>query len=221
VISVVLSWSGGKDSMLALGELRLSQRYEIAGLLTVVTREYDRISIHGVRRELLESQAAALGLPLTVIRIPAGAGNDEYEAGMHRVLSEMAMRGVETIAFGDLFLSDVRHYREKLAARAGLTTIFPIWGRNTAEIAEEFIGGGYQAVITCVDTYAISGDFAGRAYDSRLLHDLPDLVDPCGENGEFHTFVTAGPTMSAAVAVETGERLLRDERFMFCDLLPG
>lgn len=221
MIPVILSWSGGKDSTLALRELRRSGRYRVTGLLTTVSREHDRISIHGVRRELLEAQASAVGLPLTLVHLPVEAGNAEYEAEMGCALSRVAAEGTETVAFGDLFLCDVRRYRERLVARSGLRAVFPIWGRPTAALAREFIDSGYEATITCVDTDAIDGGFAGRRFDHRLLRDLPASADPCGENGEFHTFVTGGPGMDSAVAVRPGGTVVRDGRFVFSDLLPA
>lgn len=221
MVPVILSWSGGKDSALALRALRRSPGYEVVGLLTTVTREHDRISMHGVRRELLEAQASAVGLPLTTASIPTGAGNDGYEAEMGRALAAFAARGVRTVAFGDLFLRDVRRYREELVARAGLAAVFPLWGTPTPELARRFIDLGYEAVITCVDTEAVDGELAGRAYDDRLIEDLPGSADVCGENGEFHTFVTAAPEMRGRLDVRTAERVLRDGRFMFCELLPA
>lgn len=215
---VVLSWSGGKDSALALREIRRSADHHAVGLLTAITAEHDRVSMHGVRRTLLERQAESIGLPLHIMEISAGAGNEAYEVAMLQALEGFASQGVRTIAFGDLFLRDVRAYREDLVARAGMKAIFPIWGRETAALAAEFIDAGFRAVLTCVDTHAIAPGLAGRRYDHRLLEDLPPSADPCGENGEFHTFVTGGPGMAAEVPVVAGQRVLRDGRFMFCDL---
>lgn len=215
---VVLSWSGGKDSALALRELRRSAGHHVVALLTTITAEHDRVSMHGVRRTLLERQAASVGLPLHVMEIRAGAGNDAYELSMLRALQGFTSRGIRTIGFGDLFLRDVREYREKLVARAGMMAIFPIWGRDTAALAADFIDSGFHAVLTCVDTHAVEPELAGRPYDHRLLEELPPSADPCGENGEFHTFVTAGPGLAEGVPVVAGARVLRDARFMFCDL---
>jgi uncharacterized protein (TIGR00290 family) len=215
---VVLSWSGGKDSALALAELRRAGTHEVMGLLTTVTREYDRISMHGVRRALLEEQARATGLPLTVVEISAGAPNGEYEARMAEALERFRGEGVRTIAFGDLFLEEIRRYREERLESVGMRAIFPLWGRDTAALAREFVERGFRAVLACVDSQQLDGAFAGREFDARLLADLPPSVDPCGENGEFHTFVHAGPVLSRPIPVRTGEVVRRDGRFDFCDL---
>lgn len=220
--AIVLSWSGGKDSALALREIRRSAGHHVVALLTTITADHDRVSMHGVRRALLERQAASVGLPLHVMEIRAGAGNDAYELAMLRALEGFMTRGIRTIGFGDLFLRDVREYRENLAGRAGMKAIFPIWGRDTAALAADFIDSGFRAVLTCVDTHAVEPELAGRHYDHRLLEELPASADPCGENGEFHTFVTAGPGLAEEVPVVAGARVLRDGRFMFCDLTtPG
>lgn len=215
---VVLSWSGGKDSALALAELRRAGTHEVMGLLTTVTREYDRISMHGVRRALLEAQARATGLPLTVVEISAGAPNGEYEARMAEALERFRGEGVRTIAFGDLFLEEIRRYREERLESVGMRAIFPLWGRDTAALAREFVERGFRAVLACVDSQQLDGAFAGREFDARLLAELPPSVDPCGENGEFHTFVHAGPVLSRPVPVRAGEVIRRDGRFDFCDL---
>jgi uncharacterized protein (TIGR00290 family) len=215
---VVLSWSGGKDSALALSELLRTSAYEVVGLLTTVTREYDRISMHGVRRALLEAQARATGLPLTVVEISAGAPNGEYEARMGEALARFRDEGVWTVAFGDLFLEEIRHYREERLEPVGMKALFPLWGRDTGELAREFVERGFRAMLACVDSQQLDGTFAGRDFDARLLAELPPSVDPCGENGEFHTFVHAGPVLSRPIPVRTGEVVCRDERFYFCDL---
>lgn len=217
---VVLSWSGGKDSALALREIRRSADLRVVGLLTTLTEDHDRVSMHGVRRSLLEAQALAVGLPLQVMRIPAAASNESYEDAMLRALGRIAERGVRTIAFGDLHLEDVRTYREDLVARAGLRAIFPLWGRDTTALATDFIDSGFQAVLTCVDTEAIDGSFAGRWFDPTLLSDLPPAADRCGENGEFHTFVVDGPGFGQPISITTAQHVLRDGRFMFCELEP-
>jgi uncharacterized protein (TIGR00290 family) len=215
---VVLSWSGGKDSALALHELLSSDRYEVAGLLTTVTADHDRISMHGVRRSLLEQQARALALPLATAEISAGAGNDEYAASMGAALRRLREEGIETIAFGDLFLEEIRRYREEMLEPLGMRAIFPLWGRDTAALARRFIDLGFGAVLACVDSRAIDPSFAGREYDAALLADLPPLADPCGENGEFHTFVHRGPIFREPIAFARGEIVVRDDRFWFCDL---
>ncbi len=216
-MEVVLSWSGGKDSSLALAALG----DQVVALLTSVTAGYDRISIHGVRRQLLEQQAKALGLPLFEVTLEPQSSNDAYEAafleGVARVRA--AHPGITHIAFGDLYLMDVRSYRERLVARTGLEPLFPLWGLETKHLAKEFIARGFKAHLVCVDTTQLDGSFSGRAFDDDLLAELPESVDHCGEGGEFHTFVSAGPIFAEPVAIELGERVLRDERFAYCDLL--
>jgi len=215
---VVVSWSGGKDSALALHELLSSQTHEVAGLLTTVTADHDRISMHGVRRSLLEQQARALALPLTIAEIPAGASNQEYAASMGAALRGLCDRGIRTIAFGDLFLAEIRRYREQMLEPLGMRAIFPLWGRDTAELARRFIDLGFGAVLACIDAQAIDPSFAGREYDAALLGDLPPQADPCGENGEFHTFVYRAPIFREPIPFARGEIVVRDERFWFCDL---
>lgn len=219
---LILSWSGGKDSSLALAALRAGSEFEPDALLTSVTQGYDRVSIHGVRRELLLQQAAGLGLPLFEIALQPASTNDAYEAAFLRAVEHAlaALPNARHIAFGDLFLEDVRAYREQLLQGTGLSPVFPLWGRHTTALAHEFIDAGFVAHLVCVDTTQLPASFAGRRFDRALLRDLPPGVDPCGENGEFHTFVSDGPVFSAPVALEIGETVLRDERFAFCDLLP-
>lgn len=225
MIDVVLAWSGGKDSMLALAALGADPRYRLVCLLTTVTREYDRISMHGVRRAVLEAQATALGLPLIEAPIPAAASNTDYEAAFALALRTAHERwsGLRHIAFGDLFLTEVRAYREALLASLGWTGVFPLWGRDTSPLAQQFIHAGYRAILTCVDTSQLAPTFAGRQFDSSFLADLPRTVDPCGERGEFHTCVYEGPLFARPLPLITGERLRRDERFEYCDVLlePG
>jgi uncharacterized protein (TIGR00290 family) len=220
---VVLSWSGGKDSSLALAALRADPRCEVVALLTSVTRGYDRVSIHGVRRTLVEAQAAALGLPLHEVVLEPRSSNEAYEAAFVDAVARVraAHPGARRIAFGDLYLADVRAYRERLVRATGCDAIFPLWGRETRTLAEHFIAAGFRAHLVCVDTQQLPAAFAGRAFDERLLGDLPAGVDPCGEGGEFHTFVSAGPIFHAPIAIRVGEVVLRDERFAFCDLLPA
>lgn len=213
-----LSWSGGKDSALTLWTLRAEGAGPQA-LITTVTDEYGRISMHGVRRELLERQSEAAGVPLVEVRIPPGCGNDLYEERLTQVFALPPLSTVETVAFGDLFLEDVRAHREQQLAVSGRCGVFPLWGRDTSELAREFIAAGFQAVIVCLDPRALDASFAGRAYDEGLLAELPANVDPCGEIGEFHTFVHAGPIFSEPVACEIGEVVQR-ESFVFCDVLP-
>jgi uncharacterized protein (TIGR00290 family) len=217
---LALSWSGGKDSALTLWALRL-EAWEPTALITTVTDGYERISMHGVRRELLEAQAEAAAIPLVEVRIPPACANDVYEARVARAWATAApLSGVKAVAFGDLFLEDVRAYREQQLAAAGRRGLFPLWGRDTGELAREFIAAGFEAFIVCVDPRALDASFAGRRFDERLLRELPPSVDPCGENGEFHTFVHAGPIFAEPIACETGEIVERDG-FVFCDLQPA
>jgi uncharacterized protein (TIGR00290 family) len=219
---VLLSWSGGKDSALALQALRADPQIEVAGLLTSVTRDYERISVHGVRRSLLDRQAERLRLPLFTIELDPITTNDAYEkaflSALERVRRELP--GVTAIAFGDLFLADVRAYRERLLESTGFEPMFPIWGIDTAELARRFVRDGFAARIVCVDTTQLDGSFAQRVFDDSLLADLPTGVDPCGERGEFHTFVSDGPGYDGPVEYTVGETVLRDERFAYGDLIP-
>lgn len=220
---MVLSWSGGKDSSLALAALRADARFNVVGLLTSVTREYDRISIHGVRRSLLEAQARALDLPLFEVNLAPASSNAAYEAAFADAVAQVreVHPRLRHIAYGDLFLEDVRVYRERLSADAGIEPVFPIWQRPTRALAREFVDAGFRAHLVCVDTQQLDGAYAGRAFDAALLDDLPASVDPCGERGEFHTFVSSGPIFSRPIAVKTGDVVLRDGRFAYCDLLHG
>jgi uncharacterized protein (TIGR00290 family) len=216
-VTVVLSWSGGKDSALALWALRREERVEPVALLTTLTEEYARISMHGVRRELLEAQAGAAGLPLVEVGIPAACSNDVYEQRMAQTLASTELAGVDAVAFGDLFLTDVRAYREERLGRVGKRAVFPVWGRDTERLARTFIQAGFEAVLVCVDPRRLDPSFAGRRYDEALLGDLPAGVDPCGENGEFHTFVNAGPIFARPIPHEIGDVVERDG-FAFCDV---
>jgi len=218
---VLVAWSGGKDSALALREIVGDARYRVAALLTTVTAEYDRISMHGVRRSLLHRQAESLGLPLEEVVISPGATNDDYETNMGGALATLRTRisGLDTVVFGDLFLADIRAYRERMLARLGLRGLFPLWLRDTRSLAHEFVRLGYRAVLVCVDAAQLAGEFAGREFDADLLRDLPSDVDPCGENGEFHTFVYAGPGLREPVPHERGPLVVRDGRFVYCDLV--
>ncbi|MGH7679499.1 MAG: ATP-binding protein [Gemmatimonadaceae bacterium] len=218
---VILSWSGGKDSALALHALMQDPLVDVVGLLTTVTAEYDRVSIHGVRRTLLQAQARLLGLPLYEATLKAASTSDEYEASFLNSLQAIrsARPDIAQIAFGDLFLEDVRAYREALLSRTEWTPLFPIWGRHTGDLARSFIDDGFVARLVCVDTTQLDGGFSGREFDTQLLADLPASVDPCGERGEFHTFVSDGPPFASAVPYVCGERVMRDDRFMYCDLV--
>ena len=216
---VVVAWSGGKDSALALYEVLNSGSYEVLELLTTVAKDQDRISIHGVRRILLEQQAQALRLPLEELFIINGASNAEYEAKLLKALKRHRDNGVSSVVFGDLFLEDIKKYRETILVKAGLKGVFPLWKKDTKQLARKFIKLGFKAVITSVDSKVLGKDFAGREYNEKFLSDLPVNVDPCGENGEFHTFVYNGPIFCEKVDFKKGELKLRDNRFYTCDLL--
>ena len=215
-----MSWSGGKDSALALHRLRCGPGPAPGVLITTMTSEYGRVSMHGVRRELLLAQAEAAGLPLVEVEIPPVCSNEIYEQRMGQALAESPLREADTIAFGDLFLADIRAYREERLRSAGKQAIFPLWGLDTGVLASEFVDAGFQAVIVCVDPRQLDGSYAGRQFDAELLSDLPLGVDPCGENGEFHTFVHAGPIFSEPIPCHVGE-IVHREGFVFCDVLPG
>lgn len=217
--AVAICWSGGKDSALTLSALRADPDWEPVTLLTTFTRDFDRVSMHGVRRELIHAQADALGLPLREVFITAGANNVDYEAAMSAEFLALKAQGVSTIAFGDLFLADIRAYRERLLGQLGLTPLFPIWGRDTARLAREFIAQGFHATLCCVDTRVLPAKFAGREFNAELLDALPATSDPCGENGEFHSFVHNAPEFRHALDITVGAER-RDEPFVFRDLLP-
>jgi uncharacterized protein (TIGR00290 family) len=217
---VVLSWSGGKDSSMAAYQLLASQKFEIAALMTTVTEDFDRISMHGVRRELLEQQAESLAIPLYKIMIPKECPNEIYEARMREGFAHFKAQGITNIAFGDLFLADVKQYRDERLAQAGMVGIYPIWLRDTDELVRSFIGLGFKAILACVDTHAIDACFAGREIDDSLLRDLPPSADPCGEHGEYHSFVYDGPIFKRPIACKAGERAMHSERFNYCDIVP-
>ena len=217
---VALSWSGGKDSALALHALRADPTREVVALVTTVTGGHDRIAMHGVRRSLLHAQAASLGLPVIEVAIPQRCSNDAYESAMEAAFARLAADGVPEVAFGDLYLADVRAYRDRLVARGGLAALYPLWKRDTAVLAREFIALRFRAVLVCVDPAQVDVAFCGREYDDALLDALPSSADPCGENGEFHTFVYDGPGFRAPVVVERGQHVERDG-FWFCDLHPA
>jgi uncharacterized protein (TIGR00290 family) len=216
---MLFCWSGGKDSAMALHALRAAGNCRIAALLTTITEGYDRISMHGVRRVLLERQAESLGLPLHPVLIPPQCVNATYEQRMRDALAQHFAGGVRRVAFGDIFLEDLRAYREKNLAQVNMTAIFPLWKRDTRELAREFVANGFRAIAVCVDPRVLDASFAGRELDASFFDDLPAGVDPCGENGEFHTFVFDGPIFKSPIGVRTGETVVR-EGFCFCDLLP-
>lgn len=217
---ILVSWSGGKDSAMTLYALIREKTYNIAALLTTVTQDYDRISMHGVRRSLLERQAVSLGFPLEIVWISKQDSCQEYESKMHQALEKYVDRGVLRVASGDIFLQDLRRYREENLSKIGMKGVFPLWERSTRELAHGFIASGFGAVVSCVDSRALSKGFAGRAFDEAFLGDLPQDVDPCGENGEFHTFVYDGPIFKKRISYSFGEMVLRDDRFYFSDLIP-
>lgn len=221
VVPVAVAWSGGKDSALTLAALQADPDYHVVALVTTVTAGYDRVSIHGIRRSLLVAQAAALGLPVFEASIPPNSANDTYEGAFHESLRQVqsVYPGVRHVAFGDLFLADVRAYREALLPRLGWRGVFPLWGRDTAILAGEFIAAGFKAILCCVDTTQLNANFSGRAFDRQLIADLPPGVDPCGERGEFHTCVYEGPLFRRGLRLRRGVQVLRDERFQYCDLL--
>lgn len=216
---ILFCWSGGKDSAMALQVLLQRDDLRIVALLTTVTEGYERVSMHGVRRELLERQAQSIGLPLHEVRIPPLCVNPIYEARMEEALRTYLSQGVRTVAFGDIFLEDLRAYREKNLARIGMAAIFPIWKRDTRELIGEFHAHKFRAVAVCIDPKILAPSFAGRELDTCFFRDLPSRADPCGENGEFHTFVFDGPIFRSSIPVRTGEVVTRDG-FVFCDLLP-
>ena len=219
-VPTVLSWSGGKDSALALHELLMDPTVDLRGLVTTVTDDYDRVSMHGVRTSLVAAQAAALEIPLWRVRIPPSATNDQYERAMVEALTALRRDEIEAIAFGDLFLTDVRAYRERLVAATGLRPVFPLWGRVTVDLAQRFVSSGFRAVVVCVDPRQIDVSYCGAEFDEALLAALPGSADPCGERGEFHTFVYDGPMFRQPIAAQRGAVVER-EGFFFCDLLPG
>jgi uncharacterized protein (TIGR00290 family) len=220
-IPVLLSWSGGKDAAWALHVLRQRDDVEVVGLLTTITEGYERIAMQGIRVDVLHAQARAAGLPVIQARMPQRADNTVYEATFAAALSRARTRwpGLEHIAFGDLFLADIRAYRETLCARIGWTPMFPLFGSDTARLARDMIEGGLRAALCCVDTQQLDAEFSGHPFDPELLEALPPAVDPCGENGEFHTCVRDGPMFSAAIPLQRGERVLRDGRFAYTDFL--
>jgi len=215
---ILLSWSSGKDSAWSLHVLRRGAEYEVVGLLTTFNEVADRVAMHAVRRDLVERQAAAAGLPLWAVPLPWPCSNEQYESLMARTCAKAVADGIEGIAFGDLFLEDVRAYRENQLKDTGLQAVFPVWGLPTCALAQEMIASGTRAKLTCIDTGKLDRSFAGCEFDEALLAALPDEVDPCGERGEFHSFVYAGPMLDAVLPVAVGETVVRDQ-FVFADLI--
>ena len=216
---IVFCWSGGKDSALALWALRSEGREPLA-LITTVTADYGRVSMHGLRRELLRCQALAVGIPLVEVSIPAACSNELYRERLRQAFDAPPLADIAVVAHGDLFLEDVRAYREEQLAASGRSGLFPLWGRDTTRLAAQFIEAGFEATLVCIDPRKLDPAFAGRAYDDKLLSDLPAGVDPCGENGEFHTFVHAGPIFATRVRFRRGSTVERDG-FVFSDLIPA
>lgn len=216
----LLAWSSGKDSAWALHLLRAARDVEVVGLLTTIDQAFDRVAMHAVRTQLLRAQAQAAGLPLWPVPIAWPCSNADYEAAMSVAMARARREGVQAVAFGDLFLEDIRRYREERLAGTGLAPLFPLWGRPTAALAREMIAGGLRARLTCVDPRGLDARFAGRDFDAQLLGELPDGVDPCGEQGEFHTFAYDGPMFARPVPIRTGEIVVRDG-FVFADLVPA
>jgi uncharacterized protein (TIGR00290 family) len=216
---ILFCWSGGKDSAMALHTLLQQKHFRIVSLLTTVTETYDRVAMHGIRRELLKRQAASIGLPLHEVFIPPQCVNPVYEARMEEALRLFYNQGVRTVAFGDIFLEDLRAYREKNLARIGMTALFPLWKRDTRELIRFFHEQRFRAVAACIDSKVLDPSFAGRELDEIFFRDLPPSADPCGENGEFHTFVFDGPILKSPIPIRTGDVVNRDG-FVFCDLLP-
>jgi uncharacterized protein (TIGR00290 family) len=218
-VPVVFSWSGGKDSAMALHALLRAPDFQVVALLTTVTEGYERVSMHGVRNELLRRQAESIGLPVEEVRIPPTCANPIYEARMAEAVQRFRDRGVLHFAFGDIFLEDLRAYREQKLLDANMTALFPLWKVDTRELAARFLNDGFRAIAVCIDPRKLDNSFAGRELDASFFRELPPNVDPCGENGEFHTFVFDGPIFRSPVAVKVGEVRERD-CFVFCDLLP-
>ena len=214
-----LSWSSGKDSAWSLHVMRLRGDLEITALLTTINRTHNRVAMHAVREALLDAQAAAAGLPLVKVGIPSPCPNEIYERAMAEAMAQVGAEGVTHMIFGDLFLEDIRKYREENLAKCSIAPVFPLWGLDTRILAHEMLAGGLRAVLTCVDPKKLDATFAGRAFDEKLLADLPATVNPCGENGEFHTFACAGPMFASPIPVEVGKVVERDG-FVFADILP-
>lgn len=218
---VLFSWSGGKDSAMAIFKLKKAKCYEVVALLTTITKCFGRISMHGVRKNLLEQQAESLGMPVERVYITNTESSKSYEAKLKAKLMHYKNQGVSSVAVGDIFLEDVRKRREKKLLQIGMKGIFPLWKIDTAKLAHAFIDAGFKAIITCVDSDMLDKTYVGRMFDKQFLSELPNGVDPCGENGEFHSFVFDGPIFRKRVLFNTGEIVLRKNRFYFCDLVPA
>ena len=217
--SIAMCFSGGKDSVIALHEIRRAETYVVKELLTTVTIPYDRVTMHGVRRTLVRQQADAIGIPITEVAVPPSSSNAVYEREMGHAFARLQAEGIQRVAFGDIFLEDLRVYREEQLATWNLECFFPIWKRDTTELAHRFVEDGFKAVVVCVNPAVLDVSFAGRSFDEAFLADIPPGVDPCGENGEFHTFVFDGPIFQGPVRISLG-RVVERDRFVFCDLVP-
>jgi uncharacterized protein (TIGR00290 family) len=217
---ILLAWSGGKDSALALYEIKKRPDLEIVSLITTITEDYDRVSMHGVRRVLLESQAESLGIPLYKIFISKSSSDEEYGHKMKEMLTRFSRLGVSSVVFGDIFLEDLRKFREKQLSKVAMKGIFPLWKKDTLELAHAFINLGFRAIVTSTDSKVLHRKFVGREIDEKFLAQIPPPVDPCGENGEFHSFVFSGPIFKKRLLFRVGEVVLRENRFYYCDLEP-
>ncbi|MBD3215434.1 MAG: diphthine--ammonia ligase [Candidatus Lokiarchaeota archaeon] len=217
-MKVIMSWSGGKDSALALYNVLKNDELEVCSLLTTITESYERISMHGVRKELLEAQSQVLDLPLELVYIPTDCSNEIYNKIMKKRMMELKTQGIKGVVFGDIFLEDIRNYREENLFQVEMEAIFPLWELSTLNLAHTFINLGFKTVITCIDSEFLDKSFVGRQYDNKFLLDLPESADPCGENGEFHTFVYGGPIFTKEISFKFGKVEFRENRFYYQDL---
>ncbi len=218
---ILLSWSGGKDSSLVLYQLSNDSNYKIKSLITTVTDNFNRISMHGVRTSLLDRQANSLEINVEKVFISQNCSNEEYESNLEKTLLKYKKTGVRVVAYGDIFLEDIKNYRINHLKKLNMTAIFPIWKENSQKLASKFINLGFKAVVVCVDSKHLNKDYVGKEFDNSFLSELPSQTDPCGENGEFHTFVYDGPIFNSPVSFNIGETVLRDNRFYYCDLVPS
>lgn len=216
---IIFCWSTGKDSALSLYKLLGSKKYEVSCLLTTITEGFDRVGMHGVRRSLFKKQVESLGFPFQEVLIPKDSSNGEYESRMRAALEKHSENGIKKVGFGDIFLEDLKTYRLTNLAKAGMDGIFPLWKKGSLKLAHEFIEHGFKAVITCIDSEKLGREFCGMEFNHAFLEKLPEGVDPCGENGEFHSFVFDGPILNKKINFEKGEMVLRNNRFYFCDLI--
>jgi len=216
--NVILCWSGGKDSALALYEIKKSEKLEVVCLFTAVTEGYLRVSMHGVREDLINKQADSLGIPLEKVFISKKSSNEEYESKMKESLLKYKELGINSVVFGDIFLEDVRKYRQDNLAKIGMKAIFPLWEKDTMVLAHNFINLGFKCIVTCVDSHYLPKVFCGKILDKDFLRQLPQNIDPCGENGEFHSFVFDGPVFRKKIVYSKKEVVLRDNRFYYCDI---